>query len=76
MTDFKNARAPIVESALNIDLEVLGLSEVAYLRPAEVDGVAGYSIHAANGVPIGFAPGEAAAIAAVISHDMDVAPVH
>jgi hypothetical protein len=64
------------EASPNIDLESLGLSEIAYLREATVDGVPGYSIHAANGVPIGFAPGEDAAIAAVLTNEMDVVPLH
>ncbi len=59
-----------------IDLESLGLSDVAYLRRAEIDGVEGYAIHAANGVPIGFAPAEMSAIAAVITHNLAVAAVH
>ena len=75
MTDYESDAA-ILDDEIGIDLESLGLSEVAYLRIATVDGAAGYAIHAANGVAIGFAPGLAAAIGAVRAHDMEVAPVH
>ena len=72
----KNPNAPVDSTSAYIDLEALGLSEIAYLRPAIVDNVAGFSIHAANGVPIGFAPERNAAIAAVLTNDMDLAEVH
>lgn len=59
-----------------VDLQALGLSEVAYLREAEIDGVFGFSIHAANGQTIGFAPGRQTAIAAVMTNDMELASLH
>jgi len=75
MNNPKNEAAARIAST-KIDLETLGLSEVAYLRAATVDGVPGYSIHAANGVAIGFSPGVNGAIAAVMTNDMELASVH
>jgi len=75
MIDSKT-QASSEELGQQIDLESLGLSEVAYLREATVDGVLGFSIHAANGVPIGFTPGEDSAIAAILTNEMDVVPLH
>ena len=76
MTDPKNETAAKLAQLEAIDLASLGLSEVAYLREAEVDGVPGFAIYAADGQAIGFAPGEDSAIAAVMTNDMEVAAVH
>lgn len=76
MADPKTLSESLAGAPMNIDLETLGLSEIAYLKAATVDGVPGFAIFAANGVAIGFSPGENAAIAAVLTNDMDVAAVH
>lgn len=76
MADPKTHGAAAFGAQTNVDLETLGLSEWAYLRPAVENGVAGYAIYAANGVAIGFAHGRDAAIAAVMTNDMDVAELH
>ena len=73
-SDTEKSGASVASS--RVDLEALGLSEVAYLKAAVVDGAPGYAIFAANGVAIGFAPGLNAAIAAVLTNDMEVAAVH
>jgi hypothetical protein len=64
------------EGEVAIDLESLGLSDLAYLRKAVVDGVSGFSIHAANGVAIGFAPGETTALAAIMTNGMELVQLH
>jgi len=61
---------------VGIDLESIGLSDVAYLRNAVVDGVSGFSIHAANGVSIGFAPGVNTALAAIMTNGMEIVQLH
>jgi hypothetical protein len=59
-----------------VDLESLGLSEVAYLKAAVVDEMPGFAIYAANGVAIGFAPERDQAIGAIMSNEMALAAVH
>lgn len=76
MTDPKDTSVAVAAAFEAIDLESLGLSEVAYLREAVVDGIDGFSIHAANGVAIGFTPGRQAAMAAVMTNDLELANVH
>lgn len=67
----------VSEMAANqVDLESLGLSEVAYLKAAVVDEMPGFAIFAANGVAIGFAPERNQAIAAIMSNEMALAAVH
>lgn len=58
------------------ELLFLGMNQVAYLRAAEVDGMHGYAICAADGSVIGFAPSRTQAIAAIMQHDMELARVH
>jgi len=76
MKNSENDKGAAYVASSPVDLEALGLAEVAYLKAAVVDGAPGYAIYAANGVAIGFAPGRNAAIAAVLTNDMEVASVH
>jgi len=76
MNDPKDTAVASSDVREAIDLQSLGLSEVAYLREAEVDGVFGFTIHAANGQTIGFAPGRQTAMAAVMTNEMELASLH
>jgi hypothetical protein len=58
------------------DLASMGRTFVAYLRPAEADGVPGYAIHGADGAVLGFAPTEAQAVVALREHGMEVVSIH
>jgi hypothetical protein len=55
------------------DLAVLGLADVAYLRPVVVDGQAGFAVHAANGKTLGVAPTREIALAFI--HEQELEPV-
>jgi hypothetical protein len=63
---------PITES----DLAGLGMNRMAYLRPAQVDGIRGYAICAADGTVIGFAPSRDKAIGAIIQNDLEPVALH
>ena len=54
-----------------LDLARLGLSEVAYIRPAIIDNVPMWSIHSAAGDPLGTAPSFDQAWAAVKQNDLE-----
>ncbi len=58
------------------DLRNLGRMAVAYVRPAEADGVRGYAIHGADGAVIGFAEERATAVAAILQHGMEPVSLH
>ncbi|WP_413204410.1 hypothetical protein [Rhodospirillum sp. A1_3_36] len=61
------------------ELAVLGLNAIAYARHSVLDhdGPAdGFTIHAANGARIGWAPSLELANAAIVQHDMRPMPVH
>jgi len=58
------------------DFARLGVEDVAYLRPVILNGAAAFSIHAADGTPIGAAPSAQLAAAAIRQHEMEPALVH
>ncbi len=58
------------------DFALLGNQEIAYLRPVILNGSRAFSIHAADGTPIGAAPSAQLAAAAIRQHEMEPALVH
>lgn len=57
-------------------LAVLGLNELAFLKPVMDEGKVAYGIFSANGIAIGIAPDRATAAAAAIQHDLVPVSVH
>ncbi len=66
----------MLRSLSNRDFAQLGADHVAYLRPVVMNGAVAFSIHAADGTPIGAAPSASLAAAAIRQHDMEPASVH
>lgn len=60
----------------SIDLRTLGLEHLAYIRPGTMDGLAGFTIHAADGRVIGFAADAAKAIGAIKQNEMEAVGLH
>lgn len=54
----------------------LGVNEVAYIRAVQVDGMAAFAIHAADGTALGVTQERAVAEAAVRQLDMQPLSVH
>lgn len=59
-----------------LDWARFGAQDMAYIRPVTVNGTQAVAIHAADGTPIGAAPNEALAIAAILQHEMAPVLVH
>jgi hypothetical protein len=59
-----------------LDLRAVGMNELAYLRPGQMDGMKGFAICAANGAVIGFAPSWNQAVAAIMQNDMELVTLH
>jgi hypothetical protein len=71
--------APVAFDIRRISVEQLaelGVSQIAYVKPVEVNGTQGYAIHAANGAPMALAPDRDVAIAVIVQHEMVPALVH
>jgi hypothetical protein len=57
-------------------LAMLGMQQIAYVKPVVVRGTAAYAIHAADGTPMAIAGERDAALAAIVQHEMVPALVH
>jgi hypothetical protein len=58
------------------DFAAMGMEQLAYIRPTLVNGVAAFSIHAADGTQIGIAPNREVAFAAVVQHELEPVSLH
>ncbi len=58
------------------DFAMLGVEDVAFVKPVEADGKMSYSIHAADGTEMGLVSDREVAIAAVRQHELEPLSVH
>lgn len=58
------------------DLMILGVSDLAYVRPVEIDGQQLFAVFAADGNRIAVLPSREVAVAAIQRHDMEPVSLH
>lgn len=58
------------------DLMVLGIQDVAYIKPVIIDGEDAFAIYSADGQELGYADGRDLAFATVRHNDMEPVSVH
>jgi hypothetical protein len=58
------------------DLASLGVNQIAYVKPIEVDGTAAWSIHGADGAALTVVRDRESAFAVVRQNDMEPLSVH
>jgi hypothetical protein len=58
------------------DLMILGLQEVAYVKPAVVDGRTVYAVHAADGREVAVMANRDVAMAAIRQNELEPLSVH
>jgi hypothetical protein len=58
------------------DLLVFGLNDIAYLKPAEVNGQSVYAIHAADGSQLAFVANREVGFAAMHQHELEPVSLH
>ena len=58
------------------DLLVLGLNDIAYLKPAVVEGKNVFAIHAADGSQLAFVESRDVGLAAMHQHDLEPVSLH
>jgi len=58
------------------ELALVGLTQLAYLKPGEMDGQVGITIHGADGRVIGFAPSRMLALQAIRENDLEPVSLH
>ncbi len=70
-----NARIDI-RHLTQVQLQQLGVSQLAYVKPVMLNGAAAFAIHAADGSPMAVADDRDLAMAAIVQHEMVAALVH
>jgi hypothetical protein len=58
------------------DLLVFGLNDIAYLKPANVNGQEVYAIHAADGSQLAFVANREVGFAAMHQHELEPVSLH
>lgn len=58
------------------DFALIGMQHLAYIKPAVVNGITTFMIHAADGTQIGEAPSRDIAFAAVKQHELEPVSLH
>ncbi len=84
MIDAFDADATNQSSSLRMDvrhitqdqLQQLGLSQLAYVKPVILNGAAMFAIHGADGSPMAVAEDRNLALAAIVQHEMIPTLVH
>ena len=72
----EHAPHPLSRTTSSTDFADWGLPEIAFIKRVETDGEVGWSIHAADGTPMGLAPSRDLAFAAVTQHELEPVSVH
>ena len=58
------------------DLAMLGMQDIAYVKPVIVEGTAGYAVHAADGTQMALIANRDLAFAVVRQNEMEPVSVH
>ncbi len=58
------------------DLLVFGLNDIAYLKPANVNGQSVFAIHAADGSQLAFVANREVGFAAMQQHELEPVSLH
>ena len=58
------------------DLMVLGVSDLAYVKPVEIEGQSLFAVFTADGSRVAVLPSREAAVATILRHDLEAVSVH
>jgi hypothetical protein len=58
------------------DLLTFGLNDIAYLKPAQVNGQSVFAIHAADGSQLAFVANREVGFAAMQQHELEAVSLH
>ena len=76
ITNNENAVRIDVRHITQDQLQQLGVSQLAYVKPIVLNGAAMFAIHAADGSPMAVAEDRNLAVAAIVQHEMVPTLVH
>ena len=75
-THASNSNQLDVRHMSQAELQQLGLSQLAYVKPVMLNGMAMFAIHGADGSPMAVAEDRNLAVAAIVQHEMIPTLVH
>jgi hypothetical protein len=58
------------------ELAMLGMQDLAYVKPIVVNGITAFAVHAADGTQIAVLPNREVALASLRQHDLEPLSVH
>jgi len=58
------------------DLMVLGVSDLAYVKPVEIEGQSLFAVFTADGNQVAVWPSREAAVATILRNDLEVVSIH
>ena len=58
------------------DLMALGVSDLAYVKPVEIEGQSLFAVFTADGTQVAVLPSRDAAVATILRHDLEVVAIH
>ena len=58
------------------DFAIMGVQDIAYIKPVDADNGTAYEVHAADGTPIAWYEVREVAFASVRQHDLEPVSVH
>ncbi len=58
------------------DLMALGVSDLAYVKPVEIEGQSLFAVFSADGTQVAVLPSRDAAVATILRHDLEVVSIH
>jgi hypothetical protein len=58
------------------EFALLGMQDLAYVKPVIVNGVTAFAVHAADGTQVAVLPDREIAVATVRQHDLEPLSVH
>jgi hypothetical protein len=58
------------------ELAMLGMQDLAYVKPIVVNGITAFAVHAADGTQIAILPNREVALASLRQHDLEPLSVH
>lgn len=58
------------------DLMALGVSDLAYVKPVEIEGQSLFAVFTADGTQVAVLSSRDAAVATILRHDLEVVSIH
>ncbi len=68
--------ADILKNISAQDFLGLGVHDIAYIRPVDVNGTTHYAIHAADGTPLSVMEDKNTAMGTIFQNDLDAVTLH